>query len=401
MSTSFLPYGRQVIEDDDIAEVVRVLRGDMLTTGPEVGLFEAAFANAVGARHAIACNSGTSALHLAVMAAGIGPGDKVVVPSITFLATANAVRLTGADVVFADVDRDTGLMTRETLEAAFERAQAPVKAVLPVHLGGQTADIEQLASLARSRGAEIIEDACHALGTSHGVEGAVSRVGSCTLSKAATFSLHPVKTIAAGEGGVITTNDNDLAEAMRRARNHGMTRDAACFTDASLAFDVDGSPNPWYYEMPEIGLNYRLNDFQAALARSQLAKLARFADVRRRIATHYDQLLAPLGSLVRPVPRVPACRPVWHLYQVLIDYTGVGLSRRQVMDRLKALGIGTQVHYIPVHRQPYYARRSAGLTLPGAEAFYSRTLSLPLFASMNEDDADWVVAGLRKILGHA
>lgn len=398
MAHPFLPYGRQVIEDDDIAEVVRVLRGDMLTTGPEVPAFEAAFARKFDAAEAVACNSGTAALHLAVMAKGLKPGDKVIVPSITFLATANAVRLAGAEVVFADVDERTGLMTAATVSDAFDRAQGGVKAVIPVHLAGRTASPVEIADVARAHGADVIEDACHALGTRYSAGGSVHRTGACAHSIAAAFSLHPVKTIAAGEGGVVTTNDAKLAERMRRLRSHGMTRQVDQFQVKALAFASDGAVNPWYYEMAEVGLNYRLTDFQAALARSQLAKLDRFAAARARIASVYDELVPSLAPLVEPMDPVASCEPVLHLYQVHIDFAKIGRSRAAVMEHLKAQGIGTQVHYIPVHRQPYYASRYPGVRLPAADAFYARTLSLPLWAGMVEDDAQRVVAALGKAI---
>jgi UDP-4-amino-4,6-dideoxy-N-acetyl-beta-L-altrosamine transaminase len=392
MTQTFLPYGRQVIEDDDVAAVVRTLRAEMLTTGPEVPAFEEEFASTVGARFAVACANGTAGLHLAALAAGVGTGDVAIVPSITFLATANAIALAGGRVVFADVDPESGLMTAEALADALERCATDPKLVLPVHLGGQTCDMAALASVAARRGARLVEDACHALGTAD-AEGAI-RVGDCRHSLMAVFSLHPVKTITAGEGGVVTTNDPDVANRLRLLRSHGMIRDPLGFTVDDLARDAKGGVNPWYYEMPEPGLNYRLTDIQAALARSQLAKLARFAEARRSLAAAYDSLLAPLAPLVRPVARRDATRPVLHLYQVLIDFAATGVSRAEVIFRLKSRGIGTQVHYIPVHRQPYFSAQPTHVDLPGADAFYARTLSLPLFPGMQAGDAERVVAAL-------
>ena len=397
----FLPYGRQVIEDDDIAAVAAVLRSDYLTTGPGGPAFEAAFAAAMEATHAIACSSGTAALHLVAMALDLGPGTVSVVPSITFLATANAVVMTGGDVVFADVDPDTGLMTPATLEAAIARAGRPVKAVFPVHIGGQTCDLPALAEIAETAGAVLVDDACHAIGTRYTENGVSHAVGAGAHSVATAFSLHPVKTIAAGEGGVVTTRDPALAEKMALLRNHGMSRDAAGFTNRDLAFAPDGTANPWYYEMQAPGLNYRLTDFQAALVRNQLAKLPRFAATRRAIAAYYERELAALAPLVRPVTKVEACDPVLHLYQVLIDFEALGLSRAAVMAELRAAAIGTQVHYIPVHRQPFYSARHPGLDLPGADAFYEKTLSLPLSAAMTESDAARVVAALAALCARA
>ena len=399
VTPAFLPYGRQVIEDDDIAAVTAALRADYLTTGPTVELFERAFAGEVGAAHAVACNSGTAALHLATMALGLGADDWMIVPSLTFLATANAARYVGAEVEFADVDPDTGLLTEATLAEALARAQRAgrsVKAVSVVHLGGRIAPVRAIAALARDL--PIVEDACHALGTTYDDGGSQARVGDQRHGKLATFSFHPVKTIAVGEGGMITTNDAALAARMRLARNHGMTRDPDAFSDIVAAVSPDGKINPWYYEMPEPGYNYRLPDILCALGLSQLAKLKRFIARRRALAAQYDAALASLAPLVRPVPPVAGCNPALHLYVVLIAFDRIGLSREQVMMRLRERGIGSQVHYIPVHRQPYYRKRYGDLALPGADAYYRRALSLPLFPSMSDDDVRRVVDALGEIV---
>ncbi len=393
----FLPYGRQLVEDDDVAAVAAVLRGDYLTTGPAVRNFEAALAAATGAGHAVACSSGTAGLHLAAMALDIGPGDGVVVPAVTFLATANVVRHVGAEVIFADVDAETGLMGPAELAAAMERAgELDIKAVVPVHLAGQCADPEGIWMMAVDRGFHVVDDACHALGTRYG--GAAVPVGSCRHGTMATFSFHPVKTITMGEGGAVTTNDQAMAERMRRLRSHGMVRDAAMFENTDLAFDAGGAANPWYYEMPEAGLNYRASDIHCALGLSQLRKLDRFVARRRALADRYDALLAPLAPVVRPRKRPSACRPAWHLYVVLIDFAAAGTTRAEVMNRLRNDGIGTQVHYLPVHHQPYYRRRYGHQNLPGSEAYYERCLALPLFPGMEDGDVDGVVSALTEIL---
>lgn len=398
-SDRFLPYGRQVIEEDDIAAVTDVLRSDYLTTGPAVSALEKAFAATVGARHAIACANGTAALHLISMAHGIGEGTSVIVPSVTFLATASAPHITGCDIVFADVDPASGLMTPALLRDGIARAKYPVSAVFAVHLGGQVCDIPALQRLAAEAGATLLEDACHALGTQYSSCNVKHVVGGCAHSAAAAFSLHPVKTIAAGEGGIVTTNDDQLAYRMRALRSHGMLRDPQEFTDRELSFDTDGAPNPWVYEMSVPGLNYRLTDFQCALALSQLKKLPRFAEVRGRLAARYDALLRPLAPIIVPIKRVQDCEPVWHLYQVLIDFNALQLDRAALMRRLHEAGIGTQVHYVPVHRQPYWRKMYPTLALPGAGAFYARTLSLPLFASMDEGDVERVVSVLGAFVG--
>jgi UDP-4-amino-4,6-dideoxy-N-acetyl-beta-L-altrosamine transaminase len=381
-----LPYGRQSIDDDDIAAVTQALRADFLTTGPTVEAFETAFAQTVGAQHAVACSNGTAALHLAMLALDVQPGEVVIAPSVTFLATANCARFVGAEVVFADVDPASGLMTPATLEQALTRLDGRrLRAVLPVHLRGDTAELPLLAALARSADAVLVEDAPHALGSSLKFGNTVERVGDCAHSAMATFSFHPVKTIATGEGGMVTTNDARLAERLRRLRSHGMIR-------------PEGG-DPWWYEMPEIGFNYRLPDILCALGLSQLAKLDRFAARRRALAARYEEALKPLAPLVVQAARPDWSDPVLHLMVALIDFPAAGLTRREVVEALRARGVGTQVHYIPVHTQPYYRERYGELELPGAQAWYERCLSLPLYPGMADEDVDHVVAALAEVLG--
>lgn len=400
MSTC-LPYGRHCVGEDDIAAVEAVLRGDFLTTGPIVAAFESALAEAVNAPDAVVCSSGTAALHLAAMSVGLGPGDAAVVPAITFLATANAVRLTGAEVLFADVDPDTGLMDADHMAAAIGKAgDSRVRAVFPVHFAGQPAPMDELVALARVHDIVIVEDACHAFGSTWETsDGGEARIGQAEHGGLAVFSFHPVKTIAMGEGGALTGGNRRLLERARRMRNHGMIREPAAFTQHALAFDADGAPNPWHYEMAALGLNYRASEIHCALGLSQLGKLARFSTRRRALVAAYDTRIAALAPLVRPLARRPACAPAWHLYVVLIDFTAAGVSRRLVMEALRAEGIGSQVHYIPVHRQPYYLRRYGALALPGADAYFERCLSLPLFPAMADGDVDRVVAALGRALG--
>ena len=394
-TTPALPYGRHCIDSEDIAAVVEVLRGDWLTTGPKVAAFEEAFAGCVGARFAVACSSGTAGLHLAMLARGLGEGDVVIVPSMTFLATANAVRYVGAEVVFADVDADTGLLDEPGLAAAVTRGGSTAKAVVPVHMNGQSVDMAMVAAVARDRGLAVIEDACHAIGAvaRYGDDHDVP-VGACRHSDMAVFSLHPVKLVAMGEGGVVTTNDEHLYERVRRLRNHGIERDPARLANRALGFGDRGAVNPWYYEMSEPGFNYRASDIHCALGLSQLGKLDRFLARRRALAALYDRALAPLAPLVWPVPRVANCGSGWHLYVVLIEFDAVGVDRATLMHDLRARGIGTQVHYIPVHYQPYYRQRYGNTSLPGADSYYARCLSLPLFPAMRDEDVDRVVDSL-------
>ena len=381
----FLPYGRHAVSDVDVEAVSAVLRGDALTCGPIVNAYEADFAAAVGANHAVACNSGTAALHLAMLAIGLGPGDLAVVPTITFLATANAVRMVGADVVFADVDPDSGLLTADTLRAALDRVglETPVKAAVPVHLNGRPCDMAALAEVTAPRGIDLVEDACHALGA--------AGIGETRHSRIACFSTHPVKAIATGEGGVAVSGDAALAKSMRRLRSHGMVREAEDMVAPELSMDQDGV-QPWSYEMQQLGWNYRMPDILCALGRSQLARLPQMHARRREIADLYDRLLQPLTWL-KPVTRGLG-EHGHHLYPVLIDFPALGTSRSRFIRALQAKGIGTQVHYAPVHRQPYYAARTQTPILSGAEAYYARCLSLPFFPGMSDTDVARVVDAL-------
>lgn len=389
--SGFLPYGKQTIEDDDVAAVAEALRGDFLTTGPTVEAFETAFAAKIGAEHAIAVSNGTATLHLAMMALGVGEGDVCVAPSITFLATANCARYVGAEVVFADVDPDSGLMTPDTLAKALSGGAlngAPgrrVKAVLPVHLRGDVCDLPALKAMASASGAVLVEDAPHALGSVGTFGGTAHPVGDCAFSSFASFSFHPVKTLATGEGGMLTTNDAALAAKARLLRSHGMVREPG--------------GDPWWYEMPELGFNYRIPDVLCALGLSQLRKLDRFVARRRELAALYATLLAERAPRVRLAASPAHSNPALHLLTVLIDFEAEGISRRTVVESLKAQGIGTQVHYIPVHRQPYYVNRQGLADLPGADAWYARCLTLPLYPTMTAADVERVVDALAEILG--
>ena len=396
-ATAFLPYGKQVIEEDDVAAVVEALRGDLLTTGPSVTRFEDALATTVSAKHAVVCANGTAALHMAARALNLGPGTKVIVPAITFLATASAPHMNGAEIIFADVDPETGLMGPSELAAAIYRAH-DADALFNVHLNGQCGDLEDIAHMARGHGLHIVDDACHALGTDYVAEDGVKAVGSNAFCDLSVFSFHPVKTVAMGEGGAVTTNDPAMAKRLIAARNHGMTRESSSFVNVDDAFDGEGNALPWYYECHGPEFNWRANDLQCALGLSQLKKLGRFVARRRALVAAYDTALAPYKPLLRPLARTKNALPGWHLYVARIDFERAGISRAEVMRRMAADGIGTQVHYYPVHRQPYYAKRYGALTLPGADKYYAQALSLPLSAGMDISDVVRVVTALARAL---
>ncbi|MDX2175698.1 MAG: UDP-4-amino-4,6-dideoxy-N-acetyl-beta-L-altrosamine transaminase [Candidatus Sumerlaeia bacterium] len=406
MADAFLPYGRHWIEDDDIAAVAEVLRGDWLTQGPKVAEFEEAVAAKVGARHAVAFNSGTSALHGAILAAGIGTGaggrsdDECASPAVSFLATANCALHAGAKPVFADVDA----LSVHSSPAHFEAVLTErTRAVMPVHFAGHAVDMPGIAELVRRRapGAVIIEDACHAPGALH-ADG--SPVGSLRYGDMVMFSFHPVKHAAAGEGGVITCDRDDLAAGLRLYRSHGMVKDPAL-----LERPAEG---PWYYEMHELGYNFRMPDMNAALGLSQWRKLDRFVARRRELAAYYHGAFADAearGLLRRPPTGADpgreadptAHRNSWHIYILHIDFARVGKPRTQVVAELRARGVGTQVHYFPVPLQPYYRRLlgdQAGL-LPGAERHYAEALTIPLFPLMTDADAARVAAAVHEVLG--
>ncbi len=389
-----LPYGRQLIEEDDVSAVVEALRGELLVQGARAEAFEHALAAKVGAAQAVTCSSGTAALHLALAGLDVGPGDVCIVPAVTFLSTATAALLCGARVVFADVDPATGLVTARTLANALHRAGPAAKVALPVHLGGRMCDMQALAHVAEAHDVTLVEDACHALGSARD---GIGRAGGSRFSAASVFSFHPVKTIACGEGGAVTTNDPALAERMRRLRNHGVTRDPALMVDAELSLDGEAA-NPWSYEQLELGFNYRMTEMEAALGLSQLGKLDRFQARRLSLGAAYDALLAPLAPFVRPVHAEADETPCPHLYSVAIDFERLGLARAALMRDLAARGIGTQVHYIPVYRQPAFVARYGPMRLEGAEAYYASNLALPLFPAMDEADVQRVALELARAL---
>jgi UDP-4-amino-4,6-dideoxy-N-acetyl-beta-L-altrosamine transaminase len=395
----FLPYGKQDIDQSDIDAVSEVLRGDWLTTGPAVERFEEALSARVGAPHVVSCSNGTTALHLAALACGLGPGKIAIVPAVTFQATASAVLHTEAEVVFADVNPDTALMEAGHVEDAISRAKRGypehvVSAVLPVHMAGLSADVKSIAQVAKANGLAVIEDAAHALGSSS--DGGKGMVGDCRYSDVATFSFHPVKTVTTGEGGAVSTNDASIADTMRKLRNHGITRNPEEFLHHDDAFE-DGALNPWYYEVGEIGFNYRICDLQCALGLSQLKRLDQFidrrAELRRAYCTYFQSFEGVDFVMEGPQERVS-----WHLAVALIDFARFGVTRGEVMRRLSAAGIGSQVHYMPLYRHPVHQQRAGGQTLPGAEAYYERALSLPLFSHMTTDDVQRVCQTITEIL---
>ena len=376
-----LPYGHQWLDETDLAAVVEVLRSDWLTTGPKVEEFERTFARSIGAEEAVAVTSGTAALHAAMYALGIGPGDEVIVPAMTFAASANCVVYQGGTPVFADVDAETLLLHPAQVEM---KLTPRTRAVIAVDYAGQACDYDVLRHITRKHKLALVADACHAPGGSYKGR----PVGS--LADLSTFSFHPVKHITTGEGGMITTNNLELARRMRIFRNHGITTD-------SRQREEQGS---WFYEMVELGYNYRMTDFQCALGLSQLAKLPAWIARRREIAGAYDRALADIPE-VKPLYVQPEIGHAYHLYMVKLQLERLRVDRARIFAALRAENIGVNVHYIPVHLHPFY-RRHFGTgpgTCPVAEKAYDKLLTLPMFPAMTDNDAADVVEALRRVIG--
>jgi UDP-4-amino-4,6-dideoxy-N-acetyl-beta-L-altrosamine transaminase len=370
----FLSYGKQEITEDDIAEVVTTLKSPFLTQGPKVQEFEASICAITGASYALAVANGTAALHLAALAAGISSKDEVITSPLSFVATANCIAYVGGTPVFADILPNTYNLDPQDF---LRRITPKTRAVIPVDFAGQPADMETIFSYASERGITIIEDAAHALGSRY-ADG--SPVGSCKYSAMTIFSFHPVKTITTGEGGAITTNDKALYDKLLLLRTHGITKNPALLSK---------NPGSWYYEMQDLGYNCRLCDIQAALGVSQIKRLPSFIKRRREIVAYYNKSFKDIPYLTIP----------YDLYILLIDFKQLNKTRKQVMEELELQGIGTQVHYIPIHLQPYY-KRTYGYQegdYPHAEAYYEKALSIPLYPGLKDEDIERVVSAIKEL----
>jgi UDP-4-amino-4,6-dideoxy-N-acetyl-beta-L-altrosamine transaminase len=377
-----IPYGRQDIAEQDIQAVVDVLRSDFLTQGPTVQAFENSVAMYCGAQHAVAVNSATSALHIACLALGVGRGDVVWTSPITFVASANCVLYCGAEIDFVDIDERTYNMSvdrlAEKLVLAENTGKLP-KVVIPVHLCGQSCDMQGIHALAQRYGFRIIEDASHAIGGKY----RGNAIGNCRYSDITIFSFHPVKIITTAEGGMAMTNDAKLAKRMKLLRSHGITRDAD-----EMTHEPDGA---WYYQQIELGYNYRMTELQAALGLSQMQRLDEFVRKRHAIAKRYDEALADL-PITLPC-QLPDNYSAYHLYPICVPSN----SRRAVFDALRAAGIGVNVHYIPVHTQPYYHKLGfKSGNFPAAEAYYRETISIPMFHLLSNEQQELVIAAIKE-----
>lgn len=364
-----IPYGHQTIDEDDIEEVIRVLRSDYLTTGPTIAAFEQKVADYVGAKYAVAVSNGTAALHVACLAAGIGEEDEVITTPITFAASANCVLYCGGTPVFADIDRDTYNID----PADIERKITPkTKAIIPVHFAGQPCDMDAIGAVAEKHHLVVIEDGAHALGAEYKNK----KIGS--LSHMTTFSFHPVKPITTGEGGMVTTNDAKLYQRLLLFRSHGITR------DESLMSRNEGG---WYYQQLELGYNYRMTDIQAALGLSQMKKLEGFLEKRRAIARRYDEAFKDCPNIRIP-HQLEQAKSGWHLYVI----QSLSQHRKEVFEALTQAGIGVNVHYIPVYRHPYYQKHGyENVYCSNAEALYENMMSLPVYPGLSEEQQEYVI----------
>lgn len=378
----YIPYGRQWIDEEDIREVAQILRSDFLTTGPKVEAFERAFADFVGAKYAVAIANGTAALHAACHVAGIGSGDEVITTPMTFAGTANSILYCGGTPVFADILPDTYNIDPEDIERKITKK---TRAILPVHYTGQPCDMDEIRQIARKYNLIVIEDAAHGLGATYKGR----KIGS--ISELTTFSLHPVKHITTGEGGMITTNDESLYEKLKLFRSHGITRESSLLDNKN-----EGS---WYYEQLSLGYNYRLTDIQSALGLSQLQKLPDFLARRREIASRYHEAFKNIEALQIPYQK-DYVQSAWHIYVIRIKENKGAKNRREVFEYLKSKGLGVNVHYIPVYYFPYYQSLGYQRGLcPVAEEHYQEIITLPLYPAMEENDVTRVIDLLKEAYG--
>ena len=374
-----LPYGHQWLDDSDIASVVEMLRGDWLTQGPRIEEFERLVAEYCGARYAVAVCNGTAALHAACAVAGITAGDEVIVPPVTFAATANAVVYCGGKPVFVDVTEDTvNIDPAEVLK----KCSSSTRAIMPVDFAGHPADLNSIRDIARQKGLVVIEDACHALGAEYRGK----KVGS--LSDMTVFSFHPVKHITTGEGGMVLTDNVEFYEKLRVFRHHGIVKD-------------EPDKGPWYYNIYQPGYNFRITDMQCALGISQFKKLDSFLLRRREIASLYDKAFADMEEIVMPTER-PDVKAAYHIYVIRLKPGLLSAGRKEIFTALKAENIGVNVHYIPLHLQPYYQREFGYREgdYPVAERYYEQAITLPIFPRMSNEDVRDVIKAIKKVVYH-
>jgi perosamine synthetase len=392
----FLGYSRQNIDRSDIDAVVAVLESDLLTQGPQVERFEAALAERVGAGYAVAVSSGTAALHIACLAAGIGRGDRGLTSAITFAASANCLIYTGGEAAFVDIDSASLGMSPGMLAQEL-KATPSANAVIPVHMAGLAHATAEIRTLAERR--IVIEDAAHALG---GLYSCGKPIGGCAYSDLTVFSFHPVKQITTGEGGAVLTNDPELARRLKLFRSHGIEREPSRFVDSDTR--EDAHIKPWLSEQQVLGFNYRMTELAAALGLSQLKKLNRFLKRRRAIARHYDEAFAKLSPIRLPQSAPDErTRSAHHLYIVVFDFAAMRTTRTAFMTKLAERGVGSQVHYMPVYRHPFHAQRTMidHARYPNAEQYYRGCLSLPLYPGLTDKEVKRVITAVTDLVSAA
>ena len=390
----FLSYSKQNIDKGDISSVLKVLKSDFITQGPEISNFEKNFAKYVGAKYAVACATGTAALHISCLAIELNVKSKVLTTPITFVASANCAEFVGANIDFVDIDKLNHCMSAYELEKKLKK-QKKIDLVIVVHMAGHSTDMEKIYKLKKKYKFKIIEDSCHALGGEY----KKFKVGSCKFSDISTFSFHPVKPITTGEGGMVTTNDKKIYKKLLSFRTHGITKNPKEFLNKKMAFDKNRNVNQWYYEMSILGYNYRITDIQAALGNSQLKKIDKFTKARRKIAKAYDYGFSKNQYI--QVPKVSEnIKHAYHLYTLLINFKKIKNSRNEIMKKLKDLNIGTQVLYIPVHLQPYYAKKynfKKG-DFQNSETYYDTCLSIPIFTNIKKDEIKYVINNINNLI---
>jgi perosamine synthetase len=378
----YLPYGRQIINDDDINSVISILRSDFITTGPTIEQFEREIAEYTGAKFAVAFSSGTAALHGACFAAGIGKGDEVITTPMTFAATSNCVLYQGGKPIFVDIDPKTYNLNPSLIK---EKITKKTKAIIPVHFTGQPVDLEWISKIAKENNLILIEDAAHALGAKYKNK-KIGSIGDMTM-----FSFHPVKHITTGEGGMITTNNEDFYQKLLQFRSHGIVRAKEMLIE---------NHGPWYYEMQSLGFNYRLTDIQAALGISQLKKLDSFIARRKQIADFYNKEFEPMNEISLPYQEVQGDSS-WHLYIIKLQSSKLTGNRKEIYEALQKENIGVNVHYIPIYYHPYYQNLGYKLgTCTIAEKCYEDFITLPLHAGMSDQDTMDVVNAVKKVINY-
>ena len=393
MAKRYLPYSRQNINSNDIKEIVKVLKSDFITQGPNIIDFEKDFAKFVGAKYAVACATGTAALHLSCLALGINKKSKVLTSAVTFVASANCAEFLGANVDFVDIDKHTYCISVSELKKKLKKNK--IDLVIPVHMCGHSSDMAEIYKLKKKYNFHVIEDSCHALGGTYNN----FKVGSCKYSDISTFSFHPVKPITTAEGGMITTNNKKIYQKILLYRTHGIHKNPKAFKHKSLAFDNNNQPNRWYYEMDVLGFNYRMTDLQAALGKSQLKRIKLFTKKRNQIADKYNKNFKNLEHLKIPYKSKKVMH-AYHLYTILINFEKIKTTKNNFMKFLMENRIGSQVLYIPVFLQPYYKRKYNynAKNFPQSMKYYEQALSIPVFYGLSKTEQSLIINKIKELL---